>query len=398
MVGNDNIVFFGPSDWWGMNPSSGTHIASKLSESNKVLYINPISTDIAGTISASGMTGSLFVKIKRKLKSYLKLIRKENTNLYILSPFYFPIQGTYFWDNINNFLINIQLNLAVFYLDMRTPILWVEDVRAADFLKSRKWKLILFHVSDLFTESRYTKNKLALHARDEIITKNSDLIICVSKQLYKLKKNDNKNVYYLPHGVDFSFFKNASINRSKKSFVPDEYTKVIGYYGTLTSSNDIELLEYCASELSHFYFIFAGQITAGDYSKLKNMKNVKFLGKLNYAEIPALCASFDLCLLPWKMSNWIKHCNPLKLFEYMAAGKPIVSVPIYEVVNNYSEIVSIGKDKEEFKNAILWELKNDNNIRSQKRISIAEKNDWSSYVKKLSEIIYNVKGVRLRIE
>jgi glycosyltransferase involved in cell wall biosynthesis len=132
--------------------------------------------------------------------------------------------------------------------------------------------------------------------------------------------------------------------------------------------------------------VLAGQITGGDYSQLKQMNNVHFLGRLPYEKIPQLCAFFDVCLLQWKMSEWIECCNPLKMFEYMASGKPIVSVPIKESMQ-YCDIISIAHNKEQFADAIRWELQNDTQERSCKRIEIAREHSWDKHVDKISELI-----------
>jgi glycosyltransferase involved in cell wall biosynthesis len=87
------------------------------------------------------------------------------------------------------------------------------------------------------------------------------------------------------------------------------------------------------------------------------------------------------------MSKWIVGCNPLKLFEYMACGKPIVSVPINEVVCNYSDIVSIADNKEDFCRAITWELQNDTTVRRGKRIAVARQHSWNNQIDSLSCLI-----------
>ena len=105
-----------------------------------------------------------------------------------------------------------------------------------------------------------------------------------------------------------------------------------------------------------------------------------------YEEIMSLCATFDVCMLPWNMNRWIESCNPLKFFEYMASGRPIVSVPINEMLQ-YSDIISIAQSKEEFCAAIRWELLNDTPQRANRRIEIAKKFDWSNNIEELSHMI-----------
>ncbi len=367
------LLVFGPSDWWANNPSCCTHLVKQFSKNHKIIYINPFSSDITGTRSHKG----LWTRVLRKTKSLLKFCRKPEKNIWVISPLFLPIQGIPFFDNLNNLLILTQIKAVMLLAAFKDPILWVENIRAADFVNKINKKIAIYHASDRFDECPYTKNKAKLIEREQNITNLCDLVICVSKELYEHKLRQSQcRVIYLDHGVDYNAFRNA---KNSNQFHKNVDGPTVGYFGTLTAQNDIELLEYCANRLPDYNFVFAGQITAGDYSNLKQMKNVIFLGKVPYDQIPSLCSSFDICLLPWVMNKWILNCNPLKLKEYMASGKPIVSVPIREVVENYSEILSIAKNKEEFCNRIQWEISNDTMDRMNKRILVASKNDWAEH-------------------
>lgn len=383
MLENHDIICFAPTDWWGMNPSCTTHIMRNLAKANRVIYINPVSSDLLGVKKRKGF----LIRICRKAKSLLKFSSKINHNLYVVSPWFLPFQGIRPIDAINNLMLKIQLRLIMFFLKIKHPILWAENIRCADIIPSFSWKLIVYHVSDVFDQCPYTSNKAMLKKRDDYITRKSDLLVCVSTKLYESKKNINPNVCYLPHGVDFSFFREHAERKDVYQSLKDIPKPIAGYFGTLTAQNDIDILEYCAAHLPDIHFVFAGRITAGDYSKLMAMKNVTFLGNVDYQQIPKLCSMFDVCLLPWKMTNWIENCNPLKLFEYMASGKPIVSVPIPEVAANYSDVVSIAGDKHQFCRAIKWELQYDTEQRREKRIALAFSHSWENQNNHLSDII-----------
>ena len=383
MLKNCDIVCFGPSDWWSMNPSCATHIMRRLAADNRVVYVNPVSCDLLGIQGKNGVLN----RIKRKTKSVLKFIRKTESNLYVVSPVFLPIQGIDLIDKINNILLRMQVGLVMYWLGIKGAILWVENVRWADIIKFFRKRLVVYHVSDLFELCPYTNNKDKLRQRERHISENSDLLICVSKELYRAKQKTNSNAHYLPHGVDFELFRKAADNGKSYNGFENISNPIAGYFGTLTAENDIELLEYCAENLPEVYFVFAGEITAGDYSKLMQMGNTVFLGKVAYADIPDLCAVFDLCLLPWKMTEWMANCNPLKLLEYMASGRPIVSVPINEIADKYCDVVSIAATKEDFCRAIRWELQNDTDCRREKRISIAHANRWENHNNHLCEII-----------
>jgi len=383
MLRNHNIICFAPSDWWTMNPSCTTHIMKKLTRRNRVLYINPFSSTFSGAAGTRIITRTI-----RKATSIARFLGKPQKNLYVFSPVFLPLHNNSFIDTINSFLLKFQIKGICRLLKFSKPILWVENLRASDALGWFDAALTVYHLSDLFEDCLYSSNKSTLLKREQTISEQSDVLICVSQKLYEAKSSDRKNVYYLPHGVDFRAFRYAAENSNgfdeKLAQIP---RPIAGYFGTMTRCNDIDTMLWCARSLPDVSFVFAGQITSGDYRQLLKLENVYFLGKLPYRQIPKLCACFDVCLLQWKMDEWIKYCNPLKTFEYMASGKPIVSVPIYEIAQKYSDIVSIAETKEQFANAILTEINNDTEQRRDKRLRIARQNSWDNHIEHLSNII-----------
>jgi glycosyltransferase involved in cell wall biosynthesis len=384
MIKNKNIICFAPSDFWAMNPSCTTHIMKSFAAQNRILYINPFSSDLLGSVAKKKK--GLWTRICRKLKSMLKFIRKPLHNFYVISPVFIPIQGKTALDWLNNIAIKFQLKLLCFFLGFSKPILWLENMRAADFVRSFHASLTVYHVSDLFAIDSYTANRKKQSDRENFISQTSDLVICVSRELFNRKNAQRGNVHYQPHGVDFELFRKAAEQNDWPDCLKNVKPPIAGYFGTMTSYNDIELLLHCARNLPRVSFVFAGQITGGDYSALAAMDNVHLLGRLPYEDIPQLCASFDVCMLQWKMGEWIRCCNPLKMLEYMASGKPIVSVPIEEAIQ-YSDIISIAQNKEQFCDLVKWELENDTPQRAQKRIEIARKHSWDASVENISSLI-----------
>lgn len=376
------IICFAPNDWWGMNPSCATHIMTRLADLNPVLFVNPFSSDMS-----AGIRRGIGVRIWRKVKSLFKVLRHPRKNLWIFSPFFVPFQGRSWIDRLNNFLLRFQFYFVRKSLGFQRPIVWVENLRSADLIHWMNPALVVYHISDLFTHCTYTARQDVLRQRDEQIVKASDLIICVSDLLHQRYSARHANVHYIPHGVDYEKFRQAAQSHNILPELREIPRPIAGYFGTMTANNDIELLLFCARNLPKVSFVFAGQITGGDYSELLALPNVYHLGRLAYENIPSLCAGFDVCMLQWKVTEWIRNCNPLKLQEYMASGHPIVSVPIREIEDNYSSLVSVASDKEQFCQAILWELANDTSERSLKRIDIAKNHSWIQHVNRISELI-----------
>lgn len=370
-----------------MNPSCTTHIIKRLAGANKILYINPFSSDLLGVTKAKRK--GFHQRLLRKLKSLTKWLKNPHKNLFVFSPLFIPIQGKKTVDGLNNRLLIWQIKLACWIAGIKKPLLWIENIRAADLLDYFKDAVKIYHVSDLFCHDGYVSNKSIQQLREEKVARASDLIVCVSKELYTLKKEKYNNVYYLPHGVDFELFDKAARQGTAIEEIQTVPKPIAGYFGTLTGSNDIALWEYCARQLPGVSFVLAGRITGGDYSRLQSMPNIFMPGHLPYDKIPFLCAGFDVCMLNWKMSPWIRSCNPLKMFEYMAAGKPIVSVAIQEL-EQYSDVVSIASTPEEFCRLLQWELEHDTEQRRLKRIEIARQHDWDQNVSALSGLIQDI--------
>ena len=385
MLKHENIVCFGPSDWWAMNPSCTTHIMSHLAPANRVLYINPFSSDLLGSTGAGRRRG-IRARVSRKLRSLTQGLKTPAENLHVFSPLFLPIQGRPLVDGLNNLGLRSQIKGLCSRLVFDSPILWLENARAADTIAWFDPKLVVYHVSDLFANDKYTSNHRKQQAREVRMSSASDLLICVSRELYELKRHQRDNVHYLPHGVDFELFREAAERKEALPEVARIPRPIAGYFGTMTSYNDIEMMTYCARNLPHVSFVFAGQVTAGDYSELSSLKNVHLLGRLPYEKIPRLCAGFDVCMLQWKMSEWIRHCNPLKMLEYMASGNPVVSVEINEA-KQYADVISIAGNKEEFCREIEWELHNDTQERRARRIEIAASHSWSHHLERLSELV-----------
>jgi glycosyltransferase involved in cell wall biosynthesis len=378
-----DILCFGPTDWWHRNPSCTSHIMQRLAEWNRVLYINPFSADLP-----AGISRGLGRRVWRKLRSTLVCFRKVRDRLYTFSPVFVPRHGRPTIDRINNALLQAQIRSVCRLLSMRPTIVWFENPRAADALDWYTGALKVYHVSDLFTACRYTRDRKTLEKREARLTMESDALICVSHALEQAKRRmRDGDVHYLPHGVDFPRFHAAGEARPPYPELADLPRPIAGYYGTLTASNDIELLQYCAESAPDISFVLGGTITQGDYSGLQSLPNVRFLGQVPYERVPALAANFDVCLLPWKLSEWIRHCSPLKFYEYLASGRPIVSVPIPQVLADAERLVGVAETPADFLVAIRRELAEDNDTRRDARIDLAERHDWERQLEQLSALL-----------
>ena len=355
-----------------------------FSKYTKVLYINTVSPSMPSIFSSS-----FFSRLKRKIPSLLKGFRKPEKNMYVLTPFVIPVIGKCVFKRLNSILLVLQLRILLALLHMGKPILWVVNLGASNVLNKIPHSKIVYDCTDKFDASRYIQNKDALRKMDAQIVEQANKIICVSRALYNhYKERAGEKVYYLSHGVDTKLF---SANGKYKNSIPLDLKNiphpVIGYHGSLTEANDNDLLEHCIAQRPDWSFVLIGRAGEKLSQKLKPYKNVHLLGFKEYEKIPSYIKHLNVGIFFWKMSDWIHYSSPLKTKEYLAMGKPIVSVPIPELMTEYDGLAITCSSKEEYVKAIEKTLRDDNERKRKKRSARVFGDDWDSYVNKCIEII-----------
>ncbi|MEH6591100.1 MAG: glycosyltransferase, partial [Halioglobus sp.] len=154
---------------------------------------------------------------------------------------------------------------------------------------------------------------------------------------------------------------------------------VIGYFGSITDSNDWDMIEHAALERPEWQFVFIGKKLI-NLPALEVLPNVHFLGFTPYEDLPGIAVNFDVGIMFWKMTDWIKACSPLKFKEYLAMGLPVVSVPIDEVVNKYSDYAEVASTGPEFVKAVEKCLTMDVKVKHRE---FAKQYSWTEAVREI---------------
>ena len=218
----------------------------------------------------------------------------------------------------------------------------------------------------------------------------SVLVYGASAEICSRISKVDKRIQYLPHAVDLKHFLETPKGPDPFRGIP---RPIIGYYGTISDSNNWDIIRYCAKERPQYSFIFIGKKVI-DLPDLEQQPNVYFFDKIPYSEIPRYGSNFDVAIMFWVLREWILHCSPLKLHEYLALGKPVVSVDIPEVRNKYNGIVLLAKNKHEFLEHIDRALNLDH---EELRISynkIIKDLDWSNVLEKILHDLFNETNIK----
>ncbi len=163
--------------------------------------------------------------------------------------------------------------------------------------------------------------------------------------------------------------------------------KVIGYYGAIAGWFDVELIELVAKHNPDCCVLLIGADTVGVQRQLSKLANVNFVGEVPYSELPYYLYGFDVCLLPFKIEPLTLATNPVKIYEYFCASKPVVAVDLPEVVQ-FGDLLYIAKGHQEFIDAVDYVLntKEDQTL-IQKRGQFAKQQTWGHRAEELITLV-----------
>jgi len=225
---------------------------------------------------------------------------------------------------------------------------------------------------------------------EKIILNKSDLVICTSKQLCLEKSNENKNTYFIPNAADLDHCSKALDEDLNLHFKISEIRKpIVGYFGNIERRIDLDLLSETIKSNPKINFVFAGPV---DNSYIPDsfikMDNVHFIGRVFYEELPSVLKGFDVAIIPFKKDEVSNTIFPLKLFEYLGAGKPVVSTDFNQDLKEYTgDSVIYCTSSSEFITGIITALTLNSEKNIKKRLRIAADNTWEKRLAELSELI-----------
>lgn len=315
-----------------------------------------------------------------------------HTNNFVFSPLlllpYHPRLPIPTWikkilNKINNPLIYLQVKR----LGISNPILWLSmlhPVELIDIFKPRLTCVLCYDEvssSPIFTKSQ----QMLIKEFEEKLLKRANIVFTTSKRLYNNKIKINPKTYLIPNAVEKEFIDRVNLP------TPDPMEKIkrprIGYVGKINIRLDLELIYNTAQNRPDWNWIFIGPIEHGAGKRLKKIKNVHLLGKMGHFETAKYLKHLDVLTIPFRINEYTKNMNPLKLYQYLASGRPIVSTNLPEIIefnNAYPGLVYTGSD---FIKSIEEGLKENDAGLIKKRLDAAYDNTWEKRAQLILQII-----------
>ena len=206
---------------------------------------------------------------------------------------------------------------------------------------------VVYDCMDELAQFRFAPSDLG--ARERLLLDSADVVFTGGYRLYESKRRYHGNVHFFGCGVDAAHFAAARAPETVvPADVPTDRGPVFGYYGVIDERLDYALIGRLAAENPDASVVMVGPVVKVDPRDLPQGPNLHWLGQREYDQLPAYVKSFDVCLMPFALNEATEYINPTKTLEYMAAGKPIVSTAVADVVRNFTPVVSVATTPEEF--------------------------------------------------
>ncbi len=361
-------------------------IMSRLAEHNRVLYFEPGRDYDRPHLS----------EMRRNLPNLFALrTRSLHKNLIIIpTPPTLPIASRHLpasvlrvtlplTERINANTLTRHVRWAMKEFGVEEPILWLNGA-SPELVGKFGEKLSCYYNYDEFAEFAQNSHiKELVRSIDDQTTSRADLVFATSRSQWRRRKAINPHTYFIPNGVDFDMFNRAlQPGLPLPSDIAALPRPIIGFAGWLGYHIDVELLHKVAEAYSDCSLVLVGpdKLPHAAQQQLQALPNVFFLGQKERQELANYLQVFDVSLMPWILSSGhVRHAYPLKLHEYLAAGRSIVAVALPEL-EPYRHVLRIAETHDEFIHHVGEALSDNAPEVVEARVAVARENTWDHRV------------------
>lgn len=367
MISGHDILCISFPNWEGDYMKTIRYIMEELAKRNRILYVDYEFTvkDIVTTfLNKQQAPVKRMLGINDRLRT-LKTLKGDP--VYVLTP---PPVLPVNWlhsDKLHKKLIAFNATIvkrtikwAMKKIDMNSPIVInaFNPFIGLPLVGAFNEKQLIYYCYDEINAAEWS-NRHGGRLEREFIQK-VDAVIATSQALYESRKQLNKRCFLVKNGVDFELFNKGAVLPENGRIDLRMQNKTVGIIGSLDNRIDYRLLHYLAQEMSDTRFHFIGRVNETDAAlKLKSLPNVVFWGAKPVSQLPSYLKHFDLGIIPYLRTELTKNIYPLKINEYLAAGKPVVMTDFADFTE-LKNIVRIENNKYDFLQAVRNELQTDN--------------------------------------
>jgi len=351
------------------------HLMSRFAKSRRVFFIEePIFTDEQTHLKISQREDNLTVVVP-----HISNDDRETKNIEAFQGEL--LDGLFAEQKINDF------------------VLWFYTPMAMSFAAHLEPKAVVYDCMDELSGFKFAPP--ALLENESKLFEKADLVFTGGQSLYEAKKDKHKSVHAFPSSIDVAHFKQARDITDE----PEEQKQIahprLGYCGVIDERLNINLLAEVADFRPDWQFVMIGPVVKISDEDLPRRANIHYLGGRNYQELPSYLAGWDVALMPFALNESTRFISPTKTPEYLAAGKPVISTPIQDVVRPYGEMnfVFIASTAEEFVAACDKALEENQTEKLARVDEFLAQNSWDKTWSKMANLIDDIvkKGTKVAL-
>jgi teichuronic acid biosynthesis glycosyltransferase TuaH len=284
---------------------------------------------------------------------------------------------------INQWLYRRAIRREARKLGLVGPTLWVNPYSAGHLIGKLGERRVVYDITDDWELADVSAARRAtIHRLDRELCRRADLVVVCSAALAEDRRSHSRRLLLLPNGVNIEHYRQVT-GAAGRLDQPNKQP-VFGYTGTLHPDRiNLDLLVSLARAYPSavIYLIGPNELSSADCERLRAAGNVQITGPMRYSELPGIMSRFDACIVPHRQTPFTESLNPIKLWEYLAAGKPIVTTPVAGF-RDYPGLCSVAGSTEDFIRACA-DAAIEGDAKTDARRAEASKHTWSSRVETL---------------
>ncbi len=377
------VVCISPAPWDSPIWTNRQHIINVLARDRIVIYVFH-TTYMRSVLKRFlvGVPGQRFT-----------LVRRMQPNLWVVTtpslPFGAHLRTIH---RLNIKMGGVLVNRLIRRLGLQDYILWFYDPEAVEYtnILIPTARLVCYDCVDEFvTMPQYSRasQRKRLQKLERQLLRQSDLVTVTSSKLLETKSPYNKYTWLVENVGDYCNFHTAAHGNLPVPVDFPNLRPIIGFVGAVTNYKvDFELIREVADTHPKWTILLIGPIGSDTSRVMTTQDNVIWFGPRSYADLPGYVAHFDACIIPYRINDYTKAVFPIKFFEFLSTGKPIVSTKLPSL-EAYSDLVPLAVSSTEFIRALENVLENDSPEERDRRLKIAQEHTWETRAQEIMKYV-----------
>ena len=371
------IVCLSTSPWYPL-PTRKQQVMSRI-EDAQILYFDPPVSILAPLKDPQA---------RKRIFAYRKPAQTVAPNLQVFAlPPVLPFFNRYrILNKLNQRRIARFVRKKMAEQQMLEPGLWTYSPTSCDCVDRIPHKALVYDCVDRHSAYGGLMNPAVVDEMELELAKKADMVFATAQGLQQRLKQVNETASFIPNGANFERFSQAAEPQKRPEDFPQVDGPIFGFVGAIQDCIEYGFIETAAKAKPEWSFVLIGAEKPGvNLSNLKALSNVYFLGLKPNETLPQYIAQFDACLNLFAANELSKDVSPLKFYEYLATGKPIVSTPQPEQVLQFAPLIHIAHTAQEFVVKCAEAQADDLPERRQARLEQGRSSSWDARVAQMCQ-------------